>query len=65
MNSDLNLVLEIIGLSRNDIADKNCGDQKMYYSYYNRGDGSQLPYGYAGKNLNVVSEAIQDEVFKA
>lgn len=30
----------------------------MYYSYYNRGDGSQLPYGYAGKNLNVVSEAI-------
>lgn len=37
----------------------------MFYSYYNRGDGSQLPYGYAGKNFNVVSESILDEVNRA
>lgn len=65
MNSNLDLVIEIIGLSRADISEKNCGDHKLYYSYYNRGDGSQLPYGYAGKNFNVVSDAIQDEIYKA
>lgn len=55
-NSNLDLVLEIIGLTRNNIRDTNCGDQKMIFSYYNRGNASQLPYGYAGKNFNVVSE---------
>ena len=32
----------------------NCGDQKHLYSYYNRGEDSQLPYQYAGKNFNTV-----------
>lgn len=64
-NNNLDLVLEIIGLSRNQIRDYNCGDQKMLFSYYNRGDASQLPYNFAGKNFNVVSEQILNEVGKA
>jgi len=52
----LNLVLEIIGLSRSAIKEYQCGDHKLYYSYYNRGDSSQLPYQYAGKNFNIVNE---------
>ena len=55
-NSNLDLVLEIVGINRSQIKDYNCGDQKMFYSYYNRGDSSQLPYGYAGKNFNIVSD---------
>lgn len=35
-NKNLDLVLEIVGLSRTDVNDFNCGDQKLYYSYYNR-----------------------------
>lgn len=54
-NNNLDLVLEIVGFSRAEVKDYNCGDQKLYYSYFNRGDGSQLPYGYAGKNYNEVS----------
>ena len=52
-------------MDRSQIQDKNCGDQKMIYSSYNRGDASQLPYGYAGKNFNVVSEQVMDEIAKA
>lgn len=37
----------------------------MYYSYFNRGDASQIPYQYAGKNFNVVNQQIQDELAKA
>lgn len=40
LNSNLDLVLEIIGLSRSDVSEKNCGDNKLYYSYFNRGDSS-------------------------
>lgn len=64
-NSSLDLVLEILGMNRGQIQEKNCGDQKIIYSSYNRGDASQLPYGYAGKNFNVVSEQVMDEVAKA
>lgn len=55
-NSNLDLVLEIVGLSRQSIKDYNCGDLKLFYSYYNRGDGSQIPYSYAGKNFNIVNQ---------
>lgn len=34
----------------------------MFYSYYNRGDGGDLPYGYAGKNFNTISDAILKEI---
>lgn len=51
-NKNLELVLEIVGLSRSDLNNYNCGDQKLFYSYYNRADGSQLPYAYAGRNFN-------------
>lgn len=37
LNSNLNLVLEVIGLNRNEIKETTCGDQKLIYSYYNRG----------------------------
>lgn len=40
LNNNLDLVLEVAGFSRNEIKDHNCGDQKLYYSYFNRGDGS-------------------------
>lgn len=40
LNHNLDLVLEIIGLSRNDIQEFNCGDQKMIYSHFNRGKDS-------------------------
>ena len=33
----------------------------MIYSYYNRGEGG-LPYGYAGKNFNTVSEKILEQI---
>lgn len=56
LNQNLDLVLEIIGLSRNDIQEIHCGDQKMFYSYFNRGKNSQLPYAYAGRNFNEVSQ---------
>lgn len=52
LNTNLDLVLEVSGFSRSEIKDYNCGDHKLYYSYFNRGDASQLPYGYAGKNFN-------------
>ena len=34
----------------------------MIYSYYNRGQNSQIPYNYAGKNYNTVQEALLDEI---
>lgn len=43
----------------------NCGDQKLYYSYYGRASDSQLPYAYAGRNFNQVSKEIQQEVANA
>lgn len=52
-------------MNRSQIKDFNCGDQKLYYSYYNRGDSSQIPYQYAGKNFNIVNEQVQDELAKA
>ena len=55
MNSNLELVLEITGFTREEIKDYNCGDHKLFYSYFIRGDSSQLSYGYAGKNYNIVS----------
>ena len=45
--------------------DINCGDQKHIYSYYNRGEDSQIPYQYAGKNFNTVQDALLDEIAKA
>lgn len=52
LNSNLDLVLEIVGLSKSDLESFNCGDQKLYYSYYGRAEDSQLPYAYAGRNFN-------------
>lgn len=37
----------------------NCGDLKLYYNYFNRGEGG-LPYNYAGKNYNSASEMLLD-----
>lgn len=64
-NANLDLVLEIVGLTRSAIKEFNCGDLKLYYSYYNRGDSSQIPYLYAGKNFNVVNQSVQDELANA
>jgi len=36
----------------------NCGDQKLIYSYFNRGDTSPLPYSFAGRNYNTVSDFL-------
>lgn len=57
-NANLDLVLEIIGLQKTDLNNFNCGDQKLYYSYYGRANDSQLPYAYAGRNFNQVSQEI-------
>lgn len=65
LNSDLDLVLEIVGLEKSDLTSFNCGDQKLYYSYYGRASDSQLPYAYAGRNFNQVSKEIQQEVANA
>ena len=65
LNKNLDLVLDVIGLTRAELNQFNCGDQKLYYSYYNRAGDSQIPYAYAGKNFNQVSAEIQQEIVNA
>jgi hypothetical protein len=60
LHKDLDVILGIMGLGKSDLNEYNCGDYKLFFSYYNRADSSQLPYGYAGKNYNTVSKEVLD-----
>ena len=58
LHADRDMVEDIIGMEEGKCHENlNCGDQKLFYSYFNRGEGD-LPYGYAGKNFNTVSEEL-------
>lgn len=59
LNADLNLVKAVLGEASWNLSERlNCGDQKLFYSYYNRDGSNQLGYSYAGRNYNTVSEAL-------
>ena len=66
IHHDASLVQKILKIDDANVnCGINCGDQKLIYSYYNRGENSQIPYNYAGKNYNTVQEALLDEINSA
>lgn len=50
LSTKLDTVLEVVGFPQGSLGEKNCGDLKLIYSFYDRGSGSVIPYDYPGKN---------------
>jgi hypothetical protein len=67
LNSDLDLVKKILGETKWDLSSEkiNCGDQKLFYSFFNRGNTNNLGYSYAGQNQNTVSPFLLSQIAKA
>jgi len=66
LNADIELVKDILGEKSWKLDDKiNCGDQKLFYSYFNRGNSNELGYGYAGRNGNTISPFLLNQIAAA
>ncbi len=66
INSDLELVKSVLGEDNWDLTNElQCGDQKLFYSYFNRDQTNPLGYAYAGQNGNTVSDYLLNQIAEA
>ncbi len=66
IHKDLIMVKKILKETNWDLTKAlQCGDQKLMYSYFNRGESNPLGYNYAGKNNNTVSDTLLAEIHAA